>query len=293
VQIVNVEDGVDLHITDWGGTGPPMLFVPCWAATSHIFDEFAPRFTDHHRVLVMNKRGHGPSSRPTHGYTIDRLTKDIEVVLDAFEIEKVNLVGLSRSESIVSHFAADYPNRVSRLVYLSGPIDREFFREFFRRPLIRSAAEQINVIEESICELCEIRVPPRPLDTDDDAADEIGVEWRQTDPAPPYDKIKAPAIAFWAPIRNEIDQYRNACKNVANKAKANELLLRYVKTVPPLYERMDHDMAIFRDQMENGIIFEIPGAHYHAFLTHPDIVEREMKVFLSSKRIDDGKHALV
>src|SRR5690242_2767175 len=81
-HVVEVEDGVNLQVVDWGGSGRALLFIPSWSSTSHTFDQFAPRFTDSYHVLVMNTRGHGPSSRPDHGYTIERLTKDIEVVLD-------------------------------------------------------------------------------------------------------------------------------------------------------------------------------------------------------------------
>src|SRR5688500_5455862 len=125
-HIVEVEDGVDLYVVDWGGTGPVLLFVPSWASTSHVFDQFAPVFTDSYHVLVMNKRGHGPSAKPDNGYTIERLTKDIEIVLDSLNIQKANLLGLSRSESLTTQFAVKYPDRVSSLIYLSGPIDRAY-----------------------------------------------------------------------------------------------------------------------------------------------------------------------
>src|SRR5688500_5816236 len=133
-HIVEVESGVELHVVDWGGSGPALLFVPSWASTSHIFDEFAPVFTNSYHVLVMNVRGHGPSSRPEHGYTIERLTQDIEAVLDNLDIDKVNLVGLSRSESLTTQFAVRYPDRTASLIYLSGPIDRGYHREFISRP---------------------------------------------------------------------------------------------------------------------------------------------------------------
>jgi hypothetical protein len=35
-HIIEVEQGVNLHIVEWGGTGPPILFVPSWSATSRL-----------------------------------------------------------------------------------------------------------------------------------------------------------------------------------------------------------------------------------------------------------------
>jgi pimeloyl-ACP methyl ester carboxylesterase len=59
----------------------------------------------------MNMRGHGTATRPDYGYTI-RLIRDIEAVLETFAIDRVHLAGLSRSESLITHFAAQFPTKV-------------------------------------------------------------------------------------------------------------------------------------------------------------------------------------
>lgn len=283
-HIITVEHNVDLHIVDWGGHGDPLLFIPSWASTSHIYDEFAPRFTDNHHVLVMNMRGHGPSSRPDYGYTIDRLTKDIEAVLDKLHIQKVNLAGLSRSESLITWFAANYPQRVASLIYLSGPIDRAYSREFFKSANVRQNARQRGALEDMIWDLCNIHNHPHPPGSFDAAADKVGVEWRSNDPAPPYEKITAPAIAFWEPIRAEIDTYRKDCSNAADQAVVSDLLKRYASSVAPLYPRMDHDMNLYKEELVHGKIIEIPGAQYHTYVSHPDLVEKEMRDFFEEDK---------
>ena len=283
-HVIEVETGVTLHIVDWGDKGDPLLFLPSWASTSHIFDEFAPRFADAHHVLVMNMRGHGPSSKPERGYTIERLTKDIEVVLDRLDISRVTLVGLSRSASLVTQFAARHPDRVKGLIYLSGPIDREYDRAFSARPALRPARVERSRTDDAILEACGINDDRTfPPGSDDDAANQLGTEWRNTDPAPPYASVKAPALAFWAPTTARVLQHRLACATAGKlTADVERLLARLAKASVPFFEKEVHDLALFDRDMADGTIVIIPGADYNTFLTHPDLVEEESRRFLKS-----------
>ena len=287
-HIIEVEEGVDLHVVDWGGTGPILLFVPSWASTSHVFDRFAPAFTDSYHVLVMNKRGHGPSSRPDHGYTIERLTKDIEVVLDSLNIQKVNLLGLSRSESLTTQFAVKYPDRVSSLIYLSGPIDRAYHREFMSKPENRSAGGQRSDVDDAILELCKIHNDPNyPPGSDDDSANQLGVEWRDSDPSPPYSELKVPALAFWSPITDLVIRYQQSCSHVEDQERVAELIEDFNRASIPFYEKSARDMAIFDQFVENGKIVIIPGSDYYTFHTHPNLVEEQIRAFLTQSVADE------
>jgi non-heme chloroperoxidase len=289
-HMIEVETGVTLHVVDWGGKGDPLLFLPSWASTSHVFDQFAPRFADTQHVLVMNLRGHGASSKPTpeSGYTIERLTKDVEVILDRLGISRVTLVGLSRSASVVTQFAARYPSRVKAVIYLSGPIDREYDRAFSARPSIRPVRIEQSRTDDAIEEACGVDDKTAygrvfPPGTDDDAANKLGTEWRNTDPAPPYSLVKAPALGFWAPITARVLQHRLACATAGKlNADVERLLARLTKASIPFFEREVRDMALFKGQMADGSIVIIPGADYNTFLTHPDLVEEEIRLFLKS-----------
>ena len=67
VSFVETAPGVRLEVLDWGGSGPPLIFIPGLGNTAHAFDSFAPRFTDHYHVLAMTRRGFGASSHPDFG----------------------------------------------------------------------------------------------------------------------------------------------------------------------------------------------------------------------------------
>jgi pimeloyl-ACP methyl ester carboxylesterase len=72
-DFVNV-NGIRLHYLDWGGSGDVLLFLAGMGCNAHIFDHFAPRFTDKFHVIALTRRGQIRS--PETGYT-DTLTDDI------------------------------------------------------------------------------------------------------------------------------------------------------------------------------------------------------------------------
>src|SRR5262245_43681884 len=76
--------GVALEVLDWGGTGPALVFLSGFSFTGHVFDTFAPRFTDRFRVIALTRRGLGRSDRPEAGpYDAPTLAADVKAVLDS------------------------------------------------------------------------------------------------------------------------------------------------------------------------------------------------------------------
>src|SRR5688500_15455931 len=122
-DFVNV-NGIRLHYLDWGGEGDVILFLAGMGCNAHIFDHLAPRFTDRFRVMAFTRRGHGESDYPETGYDINTLTEDILQFLDTLEIDKVILAGHSMASVELSHFAALYPERILKLVFLDAAYDR-------------------------------------------------------------------------------------------------------------------------------------------------------------------------
>jgi pimeloyl-ACP methyl ester carboxylesterase len=123
-----VVEGVKLHYLDWGGKGEALIFIAGTGDTAHAFDDLAPRFTDHFRVLALTRRGFGESDRPSSGYDIPTLTEDVRGVLDDQRIERANFVCHSAGGDEVTLFASTYPQRTGKLVYLDAAYDRSSIR---------------------------------------------------------------------------------------------------------------------------------------------------------------------
>ena len=103
VQFVTVEQGVQLEVLGWGGSGRPLIFLTGNGDTAHAFDNFATKFTTRNHVYGIPRRGFGASSKPTPAngnYSADHLGDDVLAVIRALGIERPVLVGTrSRARS--------------------------------------------------------------------------------------------------------------------------------------------------------------------------------------------------
>ncbi|MFC7344822.1 alpha/beta fold hydrolase [Saccharopolyspora griseoalba] len=78
--------------------------------------------------VLVDLRGHGSSARATSGYSPDDLALDALAVLDAAEVESVDVVAYSMGGHVGWALARLAPQRVGRLVLGGiggGPVDRE------------------------------------------------------------------------------------------------------------------------------------------------------------------------
>ena len=123
VLFVQVSPGVSLEVLDWGGSGPPLVFLSGLQDVAHGFDDFAPAFTDQYRVLAITRRGYGASSQTATGYDLATRVSDLEAVLDSLRLGPVALVGHSIAGDELTGLAVAHPDRVTRLVYLDAAYD--------------------------------------------------------------------------------------------------------------------------------------------------------------------------
>jgi hypothetical protein len=61
VRFVTVENGVQLEVLDWGGSGRPVVLLAGGGNTAHVFDDFAPKLASDHHVYGITRRGFGAS----------------------------------------------------------------------------------------------------------------------------------------------------------------------------------------------------------------------------------------
>jgi alpha-beta hydrolase superfamily lysophospholipase len=54
-------NGVRLNYLDWGGSGPTLILLHGFGDNPHLYDDFAPAFTDRFRVIAYARRAEGDS----------------------------------------------------------------------------------------------------------------------------------------------------------------------------------------------------------------------------------------
>jgi pimeloyl-ACP methyl ester carboxylesterase len=115
-------NGIRLHYLDWGGVGPVLILIHGGLDNAHIFDDLAPAFTDHFRVIAYDLRGHGRSDAKGPFDTTTR-TEDLRGLMDSLGIAKAHLAGWSLGGNEITAMAGTHSERVDRIVYLEGAYD--------------------------------------------------------------------------------------------------------------------------------------------------------------------------
>ena len=115
-------DGVRVHYEVFGEGEPTILFCPTWTLVpSVVWKMQVPYFARHGRVITYDPRGNGLSDRPetTAAYAEREFARDAIDILDATGTERAIVVGLSKGGQRALLTAAEYPDRVSRLVLIA------------------------------------------------------------------------------------------------------------------------------------------------------------------------------
>jgi pimeloyl-ACP methyl ester carboxylesterase len=72
------------------------------------------------RCIAMDRRGHGRSDDPGHGYHYDRLAHDLAELLDHLDLREVTLVAHSMATGECTRYLARHgSDRIARVVYLA------------------------------------------------------------------------------------------------------------------------------------------------------------------------------
>lgn len=117
-RTVRIEDGITLHYVE-AGAGKPLIIIPSWSLTGAAYKHQIGALSRTRRVISLDMRGHGESSKPDHGYRVSRLAADLRAVIEALELDDVDLMGHSIGSSIIwSYHDLFGDDRLGRLVFV-------------------------------------------------------------------------------------------------------------------------------------------------------------------------------
>jgi lipase len=104
------------HYLDFGGDGPPLLFLHATGFHAWVWLPYVHRFASRFRVLALDQRGHGESDKPPEGYHWDVFGTDLKGFLDALGLDGVRAVGHSKGATAIAAAAAAGTRRLARAV---------------------------------------------------------------------------------------------------------------------------------------------------------------------------------
>jgi len=297
---ITVEPGVRVEVLDWGGPkdgshARPLLFLSGLGDTAHVYDTFAPRFTDRFHVYAMTRRGFGASSKPAPtdaNYSAERLGLDVVAVIDALHLERPVLVGHSIAGEELSFVGSRYPQKVAGLIYLDAADAYGFYDpvrgdtqidlldvkrqlDTFRTGTIydrafvdelHASVAQLNRDMEReeirLAEMPDVPAPPPPPPIS--LAVWFGME--------KFTKVEAPAMAVFACPHDMTPAFRGP---LANDPMAQGALRAFD------LERCTDQSNAFERAMPADPVVRIAGANHRVFQSNPKVVTRAMLDFLA------------
>jgi non-heme chloroperoxidase len=118
--MVESVDGTKIHFRDWG-TGRPIVFVAPWGLCSDWWDIPVTLLSEMGwRCVTFDRRGHGRSEDPCHGYDFDTLADDIATVINERDIQNAVLIGHSMGGAeVVRYLTRHRSQRVTHAVLIA------------------------------------------------------------------------------------------------------------------------------------------------------------------------------
>lgn len=144
-------NGADVHVLQQGESGPVVVMVHGASANAREFDwSLAPRLAETHRILMIDRPGHGHSERLEAADTLAVQAAQVAGALKALAPgEKAVLVGHSFGGAVSLRVALDHPELVDGLVLLA-PVSHDWggggeawYNKYASHPLMGPAFTQL------------------------------------------------------------------------------------------------------------------------------------------------------
>ena len=101
-------NGIKIWYAEFG-RGVPVILLHGGLANANYWGKLVPALAPHYRVIVMDSRGHGRSSRDDKPYGYDPMASDVVALMDYLKIDKAALIGWSDGAIIGLDIAMHHP----------------------------------------------------------------------------------------------------------------------------------------------------------------------------------------
>ena len=102
---------------DVRGSGPPLVLIMGYRLSSGAWPtSFIDGLTKGFTLILFDNRGTGLSDKPTFGYELSNMAKDVCGLMDHLGIERANILGYSMGGAVAQELVCQFPERVNALV---------------------------------------------------------------------------------------------------------------------------------------------------------------------------------
>lgn len=125
IRYCHTEDGVRVAYSTTG-EGPVIVKAANWMShlefdfESPIWRHWISALSRNHRLVRYDERGNGLSDRDVSDLSFEAMVADLESVIDAIEVDRFALFGISQGCAVSVEYAVRHPERVSHLILYGG-----------------------------------------------------------------------------------------------------------------------------------------------------------------------------
>lgn len=127
-------NGIKIWYAEFG-RGAPVILLHGGLANSNYWGKLVPALASRYRVIVMDSRGHGRSSRDDKPYGYDLMASDVIALMDYLKIDKAALIGWSDGAIIGLDIAMHHPERLTKLFAFAANSDPSAVKDVEHDPV--------------------------------------------------------------------------------------------------------------------------------------------------------------
>src|SRR5690349_3117721 len=120
---IETNDHTSLYYWQWG-TGAPVVFISGFGTGGAMWEyQMLPLSDQGLRCISYDRRGHGRSDDPGHGYDFDTFADDLATLITHLDLHEVTLVGQSLGSGEIARYLLHYgTSRIARVVLVAPAI---------------------------------------------------------------------------------------------------------------------------------------------------------------------------
>ena len=120
------------------GRGEPVILLHGGLANAGYWGRQVRALEGHYRVIVMDSRGHGRSTRNAQPFGYDLMASDVLGVMDSLKIRKAAIVGWSDGAIIGLDIAMHHPERMTKLFAFAANSDPSGVADIAKSPVFNA-----------------------------------------------------------------------------------------------------------------------------------------------------------
>ncbi len=120
------------------GRGAPVILLHGGLANSNYWGKLVRALEPHYRVIVMDSRGHGRSTRDARPYGYDLMASDVMALMDFLNVPKAALIGWSDGAIIGLDIAMHHPERLTKVFAFAANSDPSGVADIAHSPVFNA-----------------------------------------------------------------------------------------------------------------------------------------------------------